>query len=87
LLLKSYFKIVRKNIKDKVPKSIMFFLVNNSKEQIQNELVQELYKEDKFNTLLEESDDVAQRREQHEQTIKILTTAQRILNEIIDYRI
>lgn len=85
--MKSYFKIVRKNIKDKVPKSIMFFLVNTSKEQIQNELVQELYKEDKFNVLLEESDDVAQRREQHEQTIKILSTAQRILNEIIDYRI
>lgn len=85
--MKSYFKIVRKNIKDKVPKSIMFFLVNTSKEQIQNELVQELYKEDKFSVLLEESDDVAQRREQHEQTIKILSTAQRILNEIIDYRI
>jgi len=87
LLLKSYFKIVRKNIKDRVPKSIMFFLVNKSKEQIQNELVKELYKEDMFETLLAESDDVAQRRGNYQQSIKILAAAQRILNEIVDYKL
>ena len=45
-LLSSYFDIVRKNIQDTVPKSIMYFLVNESKETIQNELVRNLYKEE-----------------------------------------
>jgi len=86
LLLSSYFKIVRKNIKDRVPKTIMFFMVNASKEKIQNELVKSLYKEDLFSTLLEESDDIAQRREQLRETIEVLSAAQRILNEIINYK-
>jgi len=87
LLLVSYFKIVRKNIKDRIPKTIMFFMVNASKEKIQNELVKSLYKEDLFGTLLEESDDIAQRREQLRETIEVLSAAQRILNEIVDFKI
>lgn len=86
-LLESYFKIVKKTVKDRVPKTIMHFLVNKSKEDIQNVLVQELYKEDLLETLLQESDDIAQRREQYSQNITILTHAQRILNEIIDFKV
>jgi len=86
-LLKSYFKIVRKNIKDRVPKSIMYFLVNASKEQIQNELVKELYKEDQLEVLLAENDDVSARREQFQQTIKVCSAAQKILNEIVDFKL
>jgi len=86
-LLKSYFKIVRKNVKDRVPKTIMFFLVNSSKEKIQNELVKELYKEDQLDKLLNENDDVAKRREQLQQTVKVCSTAQRILNEIVDFKL
>jgi len=87
LLLESYFKIVRKNIKDRVPKTIMFFMVNASKDRIQNELVKSLYKEDMFSSLLEESDDIAQRREQLRENIEVLSAAQRILNEIVDFKI
>jgi dynamin 1-like protein len=87
LLLTSYFKIVRKNIADRVPKTIMYFMVNASKDKIQNELVKCLYKEEMFNSLLEESDDIAMRREQIRETIEVLSSAQRILNEIIDYKI
>jgi len=65
----------------------MYFLVNQSKEDIQNILVQELYKEDLLESLLQESDDVAQRRDQYNQNIEILTSAQRILNEIIDFKL
>jgi len=87
LLLESYFKIVRKNVKDRVPKAIMFFMVNASKEKIQNELVKSLYREDMFSSLLEESDDIAQRREQLRENVEVLSAAQRILNEIVDFKI
>jgi len=86
-LLRSYFQIVRKNIKDRIPKTTMYFMVNASKDKIQNELVRQLYREDLFDSLFEESDDVAQRRENFKQTVKVLTAAQRILNEVVDFKL
>lgn len=40
-----------------------------------------------FDKLLVEGGDVAVQREAHQQTVKICTAAQRILNEIIDYKL
>eukprot|EP01118_Nematostelium_gracile_P013226 TRINITY_DN4972_c0_g1_i1.p1 TRINITY_DN4972_c0_g1~~TRINITY_DN4972_c0_g1_i1.p1 ORF type:complete len:479 (+),score=118.06 TRINITY_DN4972_c0_g1_i1:201-1439(+) len=81
-LLVSYFDIVRKNVKDSVPKSIMHFLVNCSKEHIQNELVACLYKEELFESLLEESSVIAQRRAQCKAMMDVLRKAHEILNEV-----
>jgi len=86
-LLVSYFNIVRKNIKDYVPKTIMHFLVNHSKESIQNELVAALYKEELFDELLEESSIAAQRREECKNLAIVLKKAHDILNEVRDYQI
>jgi len=44
LLIASYFDIVRKNFLDMVPKTIMYFLVNHAKDNLQNELVSSLYR-------------------------------------------
>ncbi|OQR71813.1 dynamin-1 protein [Tropilaelaps mercedesae] len=63
-LIKSYFLIIRKNIQDSVPKSIMHFLVNHVKDNLQSELVTHLYKHDQFATLLAESDHIAARRKE-----------------------
>jgi len=86
LLLNSYFNIVRKNIKDKIPKSIMYFLVNRSMTEMQSELVKQLYKEDLFDVLLEENQEVAKQRIELMENIKILSEASKILSEISDFR-
>jgi len=86
LLLHSYFNIVRKNIKDKIPKSIMYFLVNRSMSEMQSELVKQLYKEDLFDVLLEENQEVAQQRIELMNNIKILSEASKILSEISEFR-
>lgn len=44
LLTASYFDIVRKNFLDMVPKTIMYFLVNHAKDNLQNELVSSMYR-------------------------------------------
>ena len=45
-LTASYFDVVRKNFMDMVPKTIMYFLVNHAQDNLQNELVSNLYRED-----------------------------------------
>merc|ERR1712232_68460 len=45
-LISSYFDIVCTNICDTIPKTIMHFLVNTSKANMQNQLVEHLYKEE-----------------------------------------
>jgi dynamin 1-like protein len=43
-LIRSYFDLVRKTFVDLVPKTVMHFLVNGFRENLQNELVAKLYR-------------------------------------------
>lgn len=43
-LMQSYFDLVKKNISDLVPKTVMAFLVNESRKIAQSELVEMIYK-------------------------------------------
>uniref|UniRef100_K3XBJ4 Dynamin-type G domain-containing protein n=1 Tax=Globisporangium ultimum (strain ATCC 200006 / CBS 805.95 / DAOM BR144) TaxID=431595 RepID=K3XBJ4_GLOUD len=84
-LLASYFDIVRKNFLDLVPKAIMCFMVSNSKENVQNELVSALYREDKLNELLAETSDIAARRSNCYEMRTLLQRALEIVNEVRDF--
>ncbi|CAI5745459.1 unnamed protein product [Peronospora destructor] len=84
-LLASYFDIVRKNFLDLVPKTIMCFMVGHSKENIQNELVSSLYREDKLNELLAETGDIASRRSNCDEMRTLLQRALAIVNEVRDF--
>lgn len=84
-LLVSYFDIVRKNFLDLVPKTIMSFLVNHVKENIQNELVSTLYKEDMLTDLLRETSDIASRRATCQEMRTLLQRAVEIVNEVRDF--
>lgn len=70
-LIKSYFYIVRKSIQDSVPKAVMHFLVNYVKDNLQSELVTHLYKSDHAETLLNESEHIAQRRKEAADMLKV----------------
>lgn len=70
-LIRSYFLIVRKNIQDSVPKAIMHFLVNYVKDNLQSELVSHLYKPEEIDKLLEESEQIAARRREAFETLKV----------------
>lgn len=70
-LIKSYFYIVRKSIQDSVPKAIMHFLVNFVKDNVQSELVTHLYKSDKAEELLNESDHISLRRREASDMLQV----------------
>lgn len=79
-LIKSYFYIVRKSIQDSVPKAIMHFLVNFVKDNLQSELVTHLYKSDKAEELLNESDHVAIRRKEASDMLQVNLCTYVVLN-------
>ncbi|VDI51857.1 dynamin GTPase [Mytilus galloprovincialis] len=63
-LVDSYMKIVNKTQRDLVPKTIMFLCVNNVQEFIGAELMAHLYSTVDQQSLMEESQEEAQRREE-----------------------
>ena len=85
-LILEYFSTVRKTMNDMVPKTIMAFLVNKSKNQVQNTLVQAIYNDgSNFQGLLIEDQDTKQRREKCEVMVKTLKQSLEILNEVRDF--
>lgn len=52
MLIEAYFKIVKRNLVDYVPKTIITLLVNESCDQCERELVSRLYSDDKISSLL-----------------------------------
>ena len=85
-LIASYFDVVRKNISDLVPKTIMAFLITQSRQKAQGELVEEIYSKEKINDLMIEDPMVAKNREMVLESIKALRQAQTILNEATQFK-
>ncbi|KAF9918244.1 vacuolar protein sorting-associated protein 1 [Lobosporangium transversale] len=82
LLISSYFNIVKRTVIDTVPKAIMLKLVNNAKEELQRELLQELYKTDVLDELLKESELTQNRRKECKKMIEALRKADEIVSSV-----
>ncbi|KAH9760240.1 dynamin-1-like protein [Citrus sinensis] len=82
LLLQSYYDVVRKNVQDLVPKSIMHFLVNHAKRNLHNTFIQKLYRENHVEELLQEHDEVAANRRQVKEVSLVLQLAVQTLDEV-----
>jgi dynamin 1-like protein len=73
--------VVLKNLEDILFKSIMHFLVEGMKENLQKELVSELFKEDLFGVLLYEDISVKLSREKATQRLAALREAKKVLQK------
>ncbi|KAJ4716763.1 Dynamin-related 3A-like protein [Melia azedarach] len=82
LLLRSYYDIVRKNIEDSVPKAIMHFLVNHTKRELHNVFIKKLYRENLFEEMLQEPEEVAMKRKRTRERLRVLQQAFRTLDEL-----
>ena len=81
-MILSYFDVIKKNICDLVPKSIMGFLKNESKSILQQELVVDLYKESNLKELLVENPIIYEKRIQCKKNYELYQESLKILNEI-----
>ncbi|KAK6498777.1 vacuolar protein sorting-associated protein 1 [Arthrobotrys musiformis] len=82
LLIQSYYNIVKRTVIDMVPKAIMLNLVQLTKDDMQRELLENLYKLDSVDELLRESDYTIRRRKECQQMVESLTKAQEIVNTV-----
>ncbi|KAF1822621.1 vacuolar sorting protein 1 [Dissoconium aciculare CBS 342.82] len=82
LLISSYFNIVRRTMIDMVPKAIMLNLVEHSKEDMQRELLEQMYRTHELDDLLKESDFTVKRRKECQQMVESLSRASEIVSQV-----
>ncbi|KAG8546928.1 hypothetical protein GDO81_029510 [Engystomops pustulosus] len=81
-LVDSYMAIINKTIRDLMPKTIMHLMINNTKDFIHSELLAFLYSSTDQNSLMEESADQAQRRDEMLRMYHALKEALNIIGDI-----
>ncbi|XP_067312913.1 dynamin-3 isoform X2 [Pseudorasbora parva] len=81
-LVDSYIGIVNKTIRDLMPKTIMHLMINSAKDFIHSELLAYLYSSGDQNSLMEESADQAQRREEMLRMYHAIKEALSIIGDI-----
>uniref|UniRef100_A0A803SY62 dynamin GTPase n=1 Tax=Anolis carolinensis TaxID=28377 RepID=A0A803SY62_ANOCA len=81
-LVDSYMAIVNKTVRDLMPKTIMHLMINNTKDFIHSELLANLYSCGDQNTLMEESAEQAQRRDEMLRMYHALKEALNIIGDI-----
>ena len=82
-LLLSYFDIVRKKVQDSVPKAITFMLIDRVQQHMHSELVGTLYKAELFDALLEESPEIAERRNATKAAVKAMEDALQGIHDVV----
>ncbi|KKA29513.1 hypothetical protein TD95_001566 [Thielaviopsis punctulata] len=83
LLIASYFNIVKRTMIDMVPKAIMLNLVASfTKDEMQRELLEHMYRTDTLDDLLKESDFTVRRRKECQQMVESLGRASEIVSQV-----
>ncbi|MCJ1460086.1 vacuolar protein sorting-associated protein 1 [Mycoblastus sanguinarius] len=82
LLINSYFSITRRTMIDMVPKAIMLTLVQFTKDEMQKELLENMYRTTELDDLLKESDYTIRRRKECIQMVESLSKANEIVSQV-----
>ncbi|KAJ4318565.1 vacuolar protein sorting-associated protein 1 [Fusarium piperis] len=82
LLISSYYNIVKRTMIDMVPKAIMLTLVQFTKDEMQRELLENMYRTDTLDELLKESDFTTRRRKECQQMVESLSKASEIVSQV-----
>ncbi|KAL8793767.1 MAG: hypothetical protein Q9182_007648 [Xanthomendoza sp. 2 TL-2023] len=82
LLITSYFSITRRTMIDMVPKAIMLSLVQYTKDEMQRELLEQMYRTNEIDDLLKESEHTVRRRKECQSMVESLTKASEIVSQV-----
>ena len=82
LLITSYYNIVRRTMIDMVPKAVMYKLVQHTRDEMQRELLENMYRASEIDDLLRESDYTIRRRKECLQMVESLSKASEIVSQV-----
>ncbi|KAK3378003.1 Dynamin central region-domain-containing protein [Podospora didyma] len=82
LLINSYYNIVKRTMIDMVPKAIMLTLVQLTRDEMQKELLENMYRQSELDDLLKESDYTTRRRKECQQMVESLSRASEIVSQV-----
>lgn len=82
LLIASYYNIVKRTMIDMVPKAIMLTLVQFTKDEMQRELLENMYRTNTLSDLLKESEFTIRRRKECQQMVESLSKASEIVSQV-----
>ena len=77
--IEAYFKLIVRNLRDSIPKIIGNFLVKEIQENMQLKLYNKLYNAREMTDLLNEPENIAERRKELNDMIKVMKNAQKII--------
>ena len=77
--IESYFKLIVRNLRDSVPKTIGFNLVRSIQDNMQIKLYDELYKSNDLIRSLDEPEGIVRQREELTRQIKVMKDAQKVI--------
>lgn len=82
MLIQSYFSIVQRTVIDLIPKAVMLKLILFSKQEIQTELLENLYQSDSLGDLVKENEKTVKRREEVQKMVEALRKASEIVASV-----
>ncbi|KAI9828588.1 MAG: vacuolar protein sorting-associated protein 1 [Phylliscum demangeonii] len=82
LLINSYYGIVRRTMIDMVPKAIMLNLVQHTRDDMQRELLEHMYRTSELDDLLRESEYTIRRRKECQSMVESLSRANEIVSQV-----
>lgn len=82
LLITSYYNIVRRTMIDMVPKAVMYTLVQHTRDEMQRELLENMYRQNEIEDLLKESEHTQRRRKECLQMVESLSKASEIVSQV-----
>ncbi|KAI9787328.1 MAG: vacuolar protein sorting-associated protein 1 [Peltula sp. TS41687] len=82
LLINSYYGIVKRTMVDMVPKAVMLNLVQFTRDDMQRELLENMYRAGELDDLLRESEFTVRRRKECQQMVESLSRASEIVSQV-----
>jgi len=77
----SFFKIVVRNMRDSIPKTVGYFMVRAAQDNMQFQLYEEVNKNEELMALLSEPANITMERETLTKTLEVLTKARKAINK------
>ena len=77
--IEAYFKLIVRNLRDSMPKTIGYNLVKSIQDNMQIDLYNQLYKSNEMIASLNEPEEIARRRKELVDQIKVMKDAQKVI--------